>query len=522
MKYPGSTTGNITYSCTGDGTISVTSSDTTVITVGTVGATSTPLTANKIGSSTISVSRAAGTNYNAATAVTQVISVTGSTYTVTLDNQSATSAGSTSVTATYGSAVPTITPPTKTGYDFGGYSTNGGGTQYINSSGTSARNWDSSTITTLYAKWTIISKTCSAGQYLAKSSTSCSGCPAGSYCPGGTYTYNTSSDQGKTACATGSYSAANSSVCTACTGKTTSGTGQTSCNANCSNTSNVSTWNTASWSANSVSNLCSINSCASGYGLSSNACYKKLVVGDYISLTPDKTSYSIPTSITGYDSAQTINPSELKLWRVISENDDGSVDAVSEYVSSTEVYFQGTRGYANFVGGLQTIAAQYAKSNYTTKVRMMGYDGQTLTISNTSAFDGSTNTAPSTTSTPSPTTGTGQEYSGGVLGDTLYLKDYLLVKNVYGNVIANKVGTTTATPYWLASRGFGYYGATYFFFHGRFVHIFGDLQYYDLRVFESSWFGDSVSLSVRPIITLKSGVGAASGSGTIASPYVLN
>ena len=41
LTYPGSATGNITYSCTGDGALSVTSSDTSVITVGTVGTTST-------------------------------------------------------------------------------------------------------------------------------------------------------------------------------------------------------------------------------------------------------------------------------------------------------------------------------------------------------------------------------------------------------------------------------------------------------------------------------------------------
>ena len=280
LTYPGSTTGNITYTCTGDGTLSVTSSDTTVITVGTIGDNSTELTALEIGSSTISVSRTAGTNYNAATAVTSQVTVTGSTYTITLDNQSATTAGSTSITATYGSQVPSITVPTKTGYDFGGYytSTNGEGTQYINASGTSARNWDSTTIDTLYAKWTIVTRNCSAGQYLASGSTTCSGCPAGSYCPGGVYTYSTSGDQGKTACAQGSYSAANSSVCTACTGLTTSGTGQTSCNASCSNESNVSTWTTATWSANTVSNLCTISTCTNNstaaYILDNNSCVR--------------------------------------------------------------------------------------------------------------------------------------------------------------------------------------------------------------------------------------------------------
>ena len=77
-------------------------------------------------------------------------------YTVTLDNQGATTAGTASVQATYGSAMPEATMPTRTGYTFGGYYTaaDGGGTQYYKADGTSANNWDIASETTLYAKWT--------------------------------------------------------------------------------------------------------------------------------------------------------------------------------------------------------------------------------------------------------------------------------------------------------------------------------------------------------------------------------
>ena len=47
---------------------------------------------------------------------------TANTYKVTLDRQGATN-GSSSVTATYNSAMPSITVPTKTGYTFQGYYT---------------------------------------------------------------------------------------------------------------------------------------------------------------------------------------------------------------------------------------------------------------------------------------------------------------------------------------------------------------------------------------------------------------
>ncbi|MBR5855077.1 MAG: InlB B-repeat-containing protein, partial [Paludibacteraceae bacterium] len=76
------------------------------------------------------------------------------TYTVTLDPQNGESTNA--VTATYGSAMPSITIPTRTGYTFGGYytATNGGGTKYYNANGTSAKNWAIASNTTLYAKWT--------------------------------------------------------------------------------------------------------------------------------------------------------------------------------------------------------------------------------------------------------------------------------------------------------------------------------------------------------------------------------
>ena len=82
---------------------------------------------------------------------------TAKTYTVTLNNQGATTAGATSVTATYGSAMPSIASnlPKKTGYTFNGYyDATSGGTQYYKADGSSARTWNKTAATTLYAQWT--------------------------------------------------------------------------------------------------------------------------------------------------------------------------------------------------------------------------------------------------------------------------------------------------------------------------------------------------------------------------------
>ena len=71
------------------------------------------------------------------------------------------SGGADGTTATYGSAMTTVTVPTRTGYNFAGYydaetDNDGSGNKYYNADGTSAANWnkDTEAATTLYAKWT--------------------------------------------------------------------------------------------------------------------------------------------------------------------------------------------------------------------------------------------------------------------------------------------------------------------------------------------------------------------------------
>ena len=92
-------------------------------------------------------------------------------YTITLNNQSATTTGTTSISVTYDantnlSGTPAITVPTKTGYTFGGYytGTNGSGDQIIAANGNvvasatgytdASKNWIYANDIELYAKWT--------------------------------------------------------------------------------------------------------------------------------------------------------------------------------------------------------------------------------------------------------------------------------------------------------------------------------------------------------------------------------
>ena len=77
-----------------------------------------------------------------------------STYVVTLDRQGGTG-GSSSVTVTYGSSIPSIVVPSRAGYSFGGYFTavDGDGMQYFSSLGAGGRIWKEPAAITLYAKW---------------------------------------------------------------------------------------------------------------------------------------------------------------------------------------------------------------------------------------------------------------------------------------------------------------------------------------------------------------------------------
>jgi uncharacterized repeat protein (TIGR02543 family) len=79
---------------------------------------------------------------------------TANQYSVTLDRQEG-SGGSSSVTATYGANMPSATAPTRSGHTFQGYfdQTHGRGTRYYNSNMSSARTWDKTSTSTLYANW---------------------------------------------------------------------------------------------------------------------------------------------------------------------------------------------------------------------------------------------------------------------------------------------------------------------------------------------------------------------------------
>ncbi|MBQ6736476.1 MAG: InlB B-repeat-containing protein [Alphaproteobacteria bacterium] len=80
----------------------------------------------------------------------------GQQSTVTLNANGGTACATTSVTATYGAQMPTLScaPTAPTGHHFNGYfDATSGGTQYYYADLSSARNWDKTGAQTLYAQW---------------------------------------------------------------------------------------------------------------------------------------------------------------------------------------------------------------------------------------------------------------------------------------------------------------------------------------------------------------------------------
>ena len=242
-------------------------------------------------------------------------------------------------------------------------------------------------------------------------------------------------------------------------------------------------------------------------------------IGDYVKMIPVKSSVSIPMTLTGWTVDQPLIPNELNLWRVIKINTDGTVEMISEYISSYRIHFKGSIGFQNYIGTLNYIAKQYENSKYTSGSRYLGYDGQIEFLTDTTKI--ASTTAPWTYSTKDNS----NESLGG--GDVLYSNDIELVENALSTLTAYTVNTTTADPYWLGSRHYLYMTET------GYVGFFG----YGGRIVENGavtsnarlWWSNNSPLAemayanrIRPIVTLKSNISNISGNGTSESPYILN
>ncbi len=95
-----------------------------------------------------------------------------------------------------------------------------------------------------------------------------------------------------------------------------------------------------------------------------------LEVGDYVEYTPDTASaYSLTTAVSGYTSNQSVTQETLK-WRIMSINEDGTIDLVSEKATTQNIYLKGGLGYNNGVYVINDICKkQYSNKNLNVTAR---------------------------------------------------------------------------------------------------------------------------------------------------------
>ena len=194
-------------------------------------------------------------------------------------------------------------------------------------------------------------------------------------------------------------------------------------------------------------------------------------LGDYISMTPTSTSYTISKDLTGYTSDQTINPSELNIWRVISKNEDGTIDVISEYTCNECISFNDKTGYMNLAGGLNLVATQYTNTKYVSKTRNVGYSNQIEYCNEVSE-----------TSCPK---------------DTGYESDLDLINEAIGTLYTKNLAGGEAF-YWLASRNYFLDGVNRANYTGQSVEgdhlVTGNVIAYQNA--DGSWGGSSFLSSV--------------------------
>lgn len=100
-----------------------------------------------------------------------------------------------------------------------------------------------------------------------------------------------------------------------------------------------------------------------------------LQIGDYVAYSPgSETASSYPLSMaeSGYTSDQTIPKDTSLKWRVLSINNDGTVDLVSDTETDTKIYYKGATGYNNGVYSLNNMCSQlYSNSSLGATARSM-------------------------------------------------------------------------------------------------------------------------------------------------------
>ena len=218
---------------------------------------------------------------------------------------------------------------------------------------------------------------------------------------------------------------------------------------------------------------------------------KNVKLGDYISINPfndgsTNNSIELSSTITGTDNNQTLELDNFNTWRVINiDNDNKTLDLISENVSSNSFSIKGETGFINYVNILNGISEKYSLDNeLILSARIFGNNGQKAILS--SKDDEANN-------------------------EKLYESDYAHTNETLRTLIATKNDGSTSM-YGVSSRfknedGYGIY----------FINNSGVLSQ-GILLDENE---HEIEINNRLIITIKSDV-LAKNDGTIGSPYSFN
>ena len=289
-----------------------------------------------------------------------------------------------------------------------------------------------------------------------------------------------------------------------------------------------------------------------------------LQVGDYVAYKPDTAEdYTLYDAYSGYtdddSDTQTIKQEDLK-WRVLSINDDGTVDLISANPTSKKIYFQGALGYNNGVYLLNDISAKlYSNSSLGATARSLNIEdiekhmteaglnyiheysssagvayGKTKTYTshkyypnlyeyeNGSGINGAEvkkdGIEQSESYYSSPTTETySQADSNGLTVTQKYYESSMNSSYYDNSTFYNLIHKAGGGSYWLASRYVDAYtsiGAVFAIFGLRRVNI-SDLN--DISLFYSNSSYGKNALSLRHVVSLKSNIKLGSGDGKSSS-----
>jgi len=282
-----------------------------------------------------------------------------------------------------------------------------------------------------------------------------------------------------------------------------------------------------------------------------------LRVGDYIAYNPDTAGNYMGLGSSETEKAgSTSNPADgipqdtTLTWRILSINDDGSVDLVSAAPIATNVYFQGSLGYNNGVLLLNDLCkSQYSNSTLGVTARSIDlediekkfnstginarntYNNGNKTYGETQQYTGTNAKTPDIYKhvgktlaeetkdyyTEATTLGHTEEatldvqqtyYNFGSTTPTEYFDDSTFYELVFG----------TGTYYWLASR-YAYCNTSNAGFGLRYVNS-ANLRGYFL--FISDGAANNGNYFVRPVVSLGSDIQISRDGGTADSPRTLS